>query len=78
MANSFDVNGIRAQINDKLQAAESIIALADKESRELSDQDRVEIDAHMSAIGTDSDEPTGLYKDLARAEKLESVSAEMA
>ena len=76
---SHDVNGIKAKINDQLKAAEAILKLAESEDRELSDQDRLELDAHVAAIGCETEgEQTGLHKDLARAKALESVSSEMA
>ena len=78
MAKSFDVASIKAAINAELKRAEAVVTLAEQESRELTEQDRVEIDARMAAIGVDGEEPTGLYEDLSRATKLEDVAAQMA
>ena len=74
----YDVTSIQNAINKELTTAQSVIALAEQEGRELTDTDRADIDARMAAIGEDGDQPTGLYADLARARKIEALNVAMA
>ena len=70
---------IREKISEKHAQAQAIVALAEEEARELTDQDQRQFDALLAEIGEDKGEQsTGLYKDLYRTERLEAIQLAMA
>ena len=69
-----DPLAIREAIADKHAAGQAIITLAENEDRELTDQDQEQFDNLLGEIGDDAGESsTGLYKQLHRCEKLETI-----
>ena len=73
-----DPLAIREKIAAKHAEAEAIVALAESEDRELTEQDHTQFDALVADIGKeDGDDSTGLYRELVRAEKLEALRLEM-
>ena len=70
---------IREKISEKHSEAQAIVALAEEESRELTEQDQTQFDALLAEIGEDKGEQsTGLYKNLYRSERLEALQLAMA
>lgn len=74
---------IREEIGRQVDRANAIVSLAEEEKRELTDEEKAEVDAILGSgtKGTDGYKPgkiDQLERDLARAEKLEKLTDQMA
>ena len=66
---------IREKIAEKHAQAQAVVKLAEEEDRDLTEQDQTQFDNLLAEIGEDKAEnSTGLYKDLYRSERLESLT----
>lgn len=63
---------LREKLGELLDEATAISNLAEEEKRDLTDDEKSRTDEIFNLIGKDGDSPTGLYADIARAERLES------
>ena len=68
---------IREQIGEHLKDIEALAVVAESESRDLSADEQVQVDALVAKIGEQGEKPTGLWAEVARAEKLEKVRASL-
>ncbi len=74
-----------AAIREKIAAVnaeiEALIAFAESEERELTPEEKTQIDAHVNAIGVEAEgdnEATGLTNELRKAERYEQMKARLA
>ncbi len=75
MPKALNPKAIKEQIGDLLNEIEAINAMATDEDRELTEDENARCDEVFAQIGEDEEKPSGLYADLARAEKFESYLA---
>jgi HK97 family phage major capsid protein len=60
-------------ITAKLDEAKAIVALAEQEDRDLTEEDNQQLEAIRNEIGEDGDEPTGLYAQWRRRQKIDAL-----
>ncbi len=72
------IKALKERVGDLLNEVDAINAIATDEERELTTEDNARIDGIFAEIGEDGEKPSGIYAEIARAEKLEAYKARAA